>query len=47
MSTPGECNADGFSQTACGFVLEFVEIVSPHAYQENNHYVGWSLSDIR
>ena len=26
-STPAECLTDGFSQTACGFVVEFVDIV--------------------
>ena len=27
MSTPEECNSEGFSQTACGFVVEFVDII--------------------
>lgn len=26
-STPSECNTEGFSQTACGFVVEFVDII--------------------
>ncbi len=27
-STPAECSASGFSQTACGFVVEFVDIIT-------------------
>ena len=27
MSTPSECSTSGFSQTACGFVLEFSDII--------------------
>jgi len=27
MSTPEECSTKGFSQTACGFVIEFVDII--------------------
>ena len=27
MSTPSECSNSGFSQTACGFVLEFTDVV--------------------
>lgn len=27
-TTPSECNTTGFSQTACGFVLEFVEVLA-------------------
>ena len=27
-STPDECATDGFSQTACGFVLEFADIIT-------------------
>ena len=27
ISTPSECGAEGFSQTACGFVIEFVDII--------------------
>ena len=28
MSTPDECSTEGFSQTACGFVVEFADIVA-------------------
>ena len=30
LSTPDECNTEGFSQTACGFVLEFADIITQH-----------------
>ena len=29
-TTPSECNTTGFSQTACGFVLEFADIITRH-----------------
>ena len=29
-STPTECSTEGFSQTACGFVLEFSDIINNH-----------------
>ena len=29
-STPSECSTQGFSQTACGFVLEFTDIITTH-----------------
>ena len=28
--TPSECNTSGFSQTACGFVVEFVDIITSY-----------------
>lgn len=30
MSTPIECLSSDFSQTACGFVVEFVDIITTH-----------------
>ena len=30
LSTPSECNDEDFSQTACGFVVEFVDVISQH-----------------
>ncbi|MBQ3307868.1 MAG: hypothetical protein IJG68_06745 [Bacilli bacterium] len=30
MSTPSECETTGFSQTACGFVIEFADIITTH-----------------
>ena len=47
-STPSECNASGFSQSACGFVLEFADII---LYKEFNSSTsntgGWSSSELR
>lgn len=30
MSTPVECSNSGFSQTSCGFVVEFTDVVTSH-----------------
>ena len=46
-STPDECKKDGFSQTACGFVVEFQDIItyySANPYYDN--YGGWKDSDV-
>ena len=58
LSTPDECNTTGFSQTACGFVLEFSDIVTTHRmnYYNTSSYAhgngegtwgGWQYSDMR
>ena len=57
MSTPDVCSAEGFSQTACGFVLEFVDIITthrmnPYIYGDTttigvNNKGGWEYSDMR
>ena len=39
-STPAECATPGFSQTACGFVLEFVDIVSTYNMNPTGEYQG-------
>ena len=56
-STPPECSTAGFSQTACGFVLEFTDIISNHVmnpstngsgYTNGRYNVGgWEYSDMR
>lgn len=54
-STPAVCETEGFSQTACGFVLEFTDLVTkrrmnPFSYNITNGIgsVGsWEYSDIR
>ena len=56
-STPAVCNTEGFSQTACGFVLEFTDIISTHYMNPKifvNNYTngtynkgGWEYSDMR
>ena len=47
-TTPSECSASGFSQSACGFVLEFADII---LYKEFNSSTsntgGWSSSELR
>ena len=55
-STPAECSTTGFSETACGFVLEFADIIT--TYQMNpyddsgsvngdGNKGGWEYSDMR
>lgn len=56
-TTPAECSGQGFSQTACGFVFEFEDIIDFHmmnlASQDSNitngHFNkgGWKYSDMR
>ena len=46
-STPSECSTSGFSQTACGFVLEFADIVTTHAMNDTTTNVGgWPSSSM-
>ena len=47
-STPAECSQEGFSQTACGFVLEFADIITEHNMNSTNTNVGgWPASSLR
>ena len=47
-STPAECNQEGFSQTACGFVLEFADIITEHNMNPTITKVGgWPASSMR
>ena len=47
-STPSECSTSGFSQTACGFVLEFADIIAAHKMNDTNTNVGgWSSTSMR
>ena len=39
-STPSECNTSGFSQSACGFVLEFVDVIATHKMNPYGEYKG-------
>ena len=49
MSTPSECSTTGFSQTACGFVLEFADIITTHnmnpagEYKGTQYDYGWNV----
>ena len=48
-STPSECSTSGFSQTACGFVLEFADIITTHnmnpagTYNGTQYRLGWNV----
>ena len=48
-STPSECSTAGFSQTACGFVLEFADIITIHnmnpkgTYKGTQYDYGWNV----
>ena len=56
-TTPAECSIAGFSQTACGFVLEFADIITTHnmnpagvykgIYQYGLNVDGWPASEMR
>ena len=55
-STPSECSTEGFSQTACGFVLEFADIITKHRMNPytsgvtttgNGNIGGWPASEMR
>ena len=43
-TTPSECSTTGFSQTACGFVLEFADIITTHNMNPSGTYKGTSYS---
>ena len=44
-STPDECTGENFSQTACGFVIEFVDIVEKRVMNEETTNIGsWPAS---
>jgi hypothetical protein len=48
-STPSECSTTGFSQSACGFVLEFADIIIEHnmnpagEYKGTQYDYGWNV----
>ena len=54
-STPPECKQEGFSQSACGFVVEFVEVLGTHRMNPDGQRTvngnvnkgGWKYSDLR
>ena len=56
LSTPTECGTEGFSQTACGLVLEFSDIITTHRMNPydnsgnsngDGNRGGWKYSDMR
>ena len=47
-STPSECSTEGFSQTACGFVLEFEDIITTKAMNSTlTNSGGWPAMSMR
>lgn len=47
-SVPSSCNTEGFSQTACGFVLEFEDVISLYKMKPNlSTKDGWPSSSMR
>ena len=54
-STPSECSGSGFSQTACGFVIEFADIITTHRMNPytdgttngDGNKGGWPASEMR
>ena len=47
-STPAECSREGFSQTACGFVLEFADVITDHVMNSTSTNAGgWPASSMR
>ena len=56
ISTPAECSTPGFSQTACGLVIEFADVITEHTMNPWNNSGdsigdgnrgGWEYSDMR
>ena len=47
-TTPDECNQEDFSQTACGFVVEFVDILMTGSMNNTNTNVGgWPATEAK
>ncbi len=47
-STPSECSTTGFSQSACGFVLEFADIIITYIMNDKDINVGgWPATSMR
>ena len=46
-STPSECSTEGFSQSACEFVLEFTDVITNHVMNSDSTNVdGWPASSM-
>ena len=46
-STPSECSTSGFSQSACGFVLEFADIITTNTMNDRaSNLNGWPVTEI-
>ena len=48
ISTPVECSQEGFLQTACGFVVEFADIITTHVMNSTSvNRDGWPATSMR
>ena len=48
MSKPNECNDSNFSQSACGFVVEFADIITRHVMNRTDtNKGGWPNSQMK
>ena len=48
MSTPNKCNDSNFSQSACGFVVEFTDIITTHIMNRTDtNKGGWPGSQMK
>ena len=45
MSTPDECSQEGFSKSACGFVVEFTDIITTYNMNPSGDYNGKTYHD--
>ena len=47
-STPSTCSTTGFSQTACGYILEFTDVISNYSMNTSNTNTGgWPSTRMR
>ena len=47
MSTPSECSSSRFSKTACGFVIEFADVVTKHSMNSQlTNEGGWPATKL-
>ena len=46
LTTPDECAGTGFSQTGCGFVLEFSDVITKRAFDTTHASHVWETADI-
>ena len=48
LSTPSECSTPGFSQTACGTVIEFADIITTYVMNDTRwNKGGWPATKLR
>lgn len=48
LNSPSDCNSSSFSQSACGFVVEFKDIITTYQMNDSNtNFGGWKNSKMR